>query len=73
MDGWTHIYTSEDALKVDLLDAMLRDNGITTSIIDKKDQALVMIGKVELYVPTDEAERALNLLKQSDLTRGDEE
>lgn len=71
MEGWTRIYTTTDSLKIDLLDAMLRDNGITTSIINKKDQALVMIGKAELYVPEDQVEKAIKLLESSDLTKGD--
>lgn len=73
MKGWTHIYTSEDALKVDLLIAMLREHDITTSVIDKKDQALVMIGNIEIYVPTQEAERAISLIKNSDLIKNEEE
>ncbi len=72
MKDWKHIYSSQDALKVELLEAMLRDHDIETSIIDKKDQALVMLGSIEIYVREEDAERAVSLIQDSKLTTEEE-
>lgn len=72
MKGWKHIYTSADELKFELLQAMLHDHDIETSVIDKKDNALVMLGSMELYVHDVDAVRALRLIEESELTYEEE-
>ncbi|HKR05654.1 MAG TPA: DUF2007 domain-containing protein [Bacteroidia bacterium] len=49
-EGWIKIYSSAEIHKVEIVKAVLEDNGIPSFEINKKDSSYISIGEIELYV-----------------------
>ena len=47
---WIKIYSSNEFHKVEIVKAVLEDNGIPSFEINKKDSSYISIGEIELYV-----------------------
>lgn len=63
-DNWNMIFSSSFDPKVELLKALLRDEGIESVIVNKKDSAY-LFGELELYVQSDHAVRAKRIINKS--------
>jgi hypothetical protein len=48
--GWERIYTSDKIHLVEIVKAVLLENGIQSFMVDKKDSTYITIGEIELYV-----------------------
>ncbi|NMB73446.1 MAG: DUF2007 domain-containing protein [Bacteroidales bacterium] len=60
---WTLVYTTTLEYEVPIIKEILADNDIEALSINKKDSAYVLIGDIEIYVPSDHALKAIQLLK----------
>jgi len=47
---WVKIYSSTEVHKIEILKAVLEDNGIKSFEINKKDSSYISVGEIELYV-----------------------
>ncbi|MEO5570268.1 MAG: DUF2007 domain-containing protein [Bacteroidia bacterium] len=47
---WVKIYSSTEIHKIEILKAVLEDNGIKSFEINKKDSSYISLGEIELYV-----------------------
>lgn len=61
MENWTKIIEVEDLVQANLINAALHAENIDTALINRKDSALVFLGRYDIYVRNDEVSRA-NLL-----------
>jgi len=60
-DNWVVIYSSDQLYEVEMVRNYLNDHGIECVVMNKKDSAY-MFGDIEVYVPTEEAFRAKQLI-----------
>ncbi len=60
-DNWVVIYTSDQLYEVEMVRNYLNDHGIECVVMNKKDSAY-MFGDIEVYVPTEEAFSAKQLI-----------
>ncbi|MFN8135457.1 MAG: DUF2007 domain-containing protein [Bacteroidales bacterium] len=60
-DNWVVIYASDQLYKAEMARDYLNDHGIECVIMNKKDSAY-MFGDIEVYVPTEEAFSAKQLI-----------
>jgi len=51
---WVKIYSSDKFHKVEIVKAVLEDNGIVSFEINMKDSANISAGEVELYVKAED-------------------
>lgn len=51
----------------EIVQAVLRDEGIESVAVDKRDSSYVTIGEVELYVPGENAILARSIIEQHQL------
>ncbi len=63
-DKWTMIYSSPDIIKVEMLKGSLAAENIESVVINKKDSAY-LIGEAELYVQTENAFQANQIISLS--------
>jgi hypothetical protein len=64
---WKVVYRSTQAHKVNIVKAVLEDNGIRAVDLSKKDSAYTMLGEIELYVQPKDEVLARFLIKNNDL------
>lgn len=60
---WVKIYSSELLYKVEIAKSVLEENGILSVILNKQDSAYGMFGMIELYVNSEFALKAVNVIK----------
>ncbi len=60
---WVKIYQTPERFKAELVLAALRQRGIECREIDRKDSMYVMLGQVELFVPDEDVNKALEYLQ----------
>jgi hypothetical protein len=60
-DNWVVIYSSDQLYEAEMIRNYLNDHGIECVIMNKKDSAY-MFGDIEVYVPTEEAFSAKQLI-----------
>jgi Putative prokaryotic signal transducing protein len=60
-ENWVVIFTTDQLYEAELVRNFLYDHGIECVIMNKKDSAY-MFGDIEVYVPTEEAFRAKQLI-----------
>lgn len=51
---WVKVYSSVEIHKVEIVKAVLEENGITAFAINKKDSSYISVGEMELYVKSDD-------------------
>lgn len=61
MEGWTLIYTGNKIHEVDFIKGILEDNNIVSVVVNKQD-SVYFIGEIELYVSTQDAFNANQLI-----------
>lgn len=60
-DNWVVIYSSAQLYEAEMVRSILAENSIECVIMNKQDSAY-MFGDIEVYVPTNEAFRAKQLI-----------
>ncbi|HRH67049.1 MAG TPA: DUF2007 domain-containing protein [Bacteroidia bacterium] len=65
--GWKCIYSSEKQHLADIVQAVLRDNGIESVSMDKRDSSYITIGEIELYVTSENATLARSIIEHLQL------
>ncbi len=66
-EGWVKIFSGDDLMQVKLAEDVLKQNGIESHIINKRDSAFNTFGTIDLLTPPDKAEAALQVLKDNDI------
>lgn len=61
MEGWTLVYTGNKIQEVDFIKGFLEDNSIISVVVNKQD-SVYFIGDIELYVSTEDAFNANQLI-----------
>jgi hypothetical protein len=65
-EGWIKVYKTDKKYQADIIIELLDENGITGVVMDKKDSSY-MFGNIEVYVPAENEEQALTIIKSSNL------
>jgi Putative prokaryotic signal transducing protein len=65
--GWQLIYYSDKQHLVQIVKAVLTDNGIEYFELNKKDSSYVTVGEIELYVKAEEVSLARIIIEQNNL------
>ncbi len=65
-ENWEKIYSSTFEHKIELVQAVLEDEGIVSVIINKKDSAY-LFGEIELYVRADDVLKAKQVINKGSL------
>lgn len=65
-DNWQKVYSSEQEHKVQIVQAVLEDQGIRSIAVNKKDRAY-LFGTIELYVHPEQVIRALQIINKESL------
>lgn len=65
--SWVKIYSSSQAHLAEIAKGVLKENGIDSVVLNKKDSAYNMWGEVELYTSEQNAKAAMSIIKQHDL------
>ncbi|MDR4988481.1 MAG: DUF2007 domain-containing protein [Bacteroidales bacterium] len=65
-DNWQKIYSSSFEHKLELVKAVLEDEGINSVIINKKDSAY-LFGELELYVHADDVLKSKQIINKEAL------
>lgn len=60
-------YTSNKSHHIEIIKAVLEENGIESYAVDKRDSAYVTIGDIELYVDVKDAPLAKIIIDQNPL------
>ncbi|RYY67856.1 MAG: DUF2007 domain-containing protein [Chitinophagaceae bacterium] len=61
-EGWTKIFTTEDAIEAEILKQGLMENDIIAVTMNKQDSPHKMFGVISVMVPAEDAERAVQYL-----------
>jgi len=72
MEGWTKISSFDSDYQAELQQALLAQNDIKAVILNEKDSAF-LLGEVELYVEEEFAEKALQIIENSDFLKAENE
>ncbi len=62
-DNWQKIYSNTLEHKLKIVQAVLKDAGIRSVIMNKKDSAY-LFGELELYVQTDDVMKAKQIINK---------
>lgn len=66
-EGWVLVYSTDREFKAKIAEDVLKQNQIVSHILSKPDSAIPSIGGAELYTPTEDAEKARQILRQEGL------
>jgi len=66
-NGWQLIYYSDKQHLVQIVKAVLADNGIESFELNKKDSSYISVGEIELYVKAEEVSLARIIIEQNKL------
>ena len=66
-EGWTKIFTTEDAIEAEILKQGLLEHDIVAVIMNKQDSPHKMFGVISVLVPSTDAERATQYLSDNDI------
>ena len=65
-ENWTSVYNAGLIYKVEIVKAVLADNGIESVIVNKQDSSY-LFGDIELHVHADNAIRAIKIIESEQL------
>ncbi|MGH2642603.1 MAG: DUF2007 domain-containing protein [Chitinophagaceae bacterium] len=65
-NDWIIVYTTSSPFEAELIKGMLKENGIESVIINQRDSSYGVFGEAYVYVYKDVAEKALQLIQQTD-------
>lgn len=60
---WVKVYSFSKMHLALIAKEVLADNGIESNIMNKQDSSYVVIGDIEIYVQSDDFDKALEILK----------
>jgi len=63
MEGWKKLLSKNDRLEANVLEAALEEAGIETQLVDKVDSAYNTFGEVEIFVRTENYEKAMEYIQ----------
>lgn len=63
--GWEKVYSSDQSYQVEIVKALLTEQGITFFVMDRKDSSYIM-GEIEVYVPENSSTEAQIILTEND-------
>jgi len=66
MEGWENVYISQFEHKIGIVKAVLKDHGIDSVVVNKKD-SFYLVGELELYVNHEDVLRAKNIIIKEEL------
>ena len=66
-EGWTKVYSTDKPYQADIVLEVLEENDIVGVVLNKKDSSYTFFGFTEVYVNKDDAEKAKEIIKTSDL------
>ncbi len=66
IDNWKKVYSNTYQHKVEIVQAVLKDNDIESVIMNKKDSAY-LFGDIELYVQSDNVMKAKQIIEKETL------
>lgn len=61
---WKQVFLSGEMYRAEIAKELLENNGINAVILNQKDSAFTTAGDIEVYVHEDDAERAVEILKE---------
>jgi hypothetical protein len=64
IENWVKIFSSNELMQVKLAEDVLKQHEIVSHIVHKPDSVLPMLGEAELYTKPEQAETAVNVLKE---------
>jgi hypothetical protein len=64
---WIKVFSNQDRIQVELVHALLHENGISSNIVDKAVSLIPSMGVVELMVTSQNFDAAINLLREKGL------
>lgn len=65
MTDWCRVYTTTDRLQAEILHGMLESGGIPCSLVNRQDSTYIFLGEIELHVPCDLADRAMDQIRDA--------
>ena len=63
-NDWKMVYTVANIQKAEFIKGMLKEHGIEVSILNKRDSEIPSLGHVELYVLSDNLDKAKQLIDE---------
>ena len=63
MEGWNKIIEVEDLVKANVINAALHEVNIDTALINRKDSALVFLGRYDIFVKEADVKKATALIR----------
>lgn len=66
-EGWVKVYTTEKAYQADIIIELLDEKGIAAVVMNKRDSSYAAFGNIDIYVNEKEKDKALEIIKQSEL------
>lgn len=64
---WTLVYSSDKYHQVEIIKAILEENGIESFEVDKRDSSYVIFGDIDLYVNVKDAPLARIIIEKHPL------
>jgi hypothetical protein len=66
-DSWVKVYTSNKSHHIEIVKAVLKESGIDSFGVDKRDSFYVTLGEIELYVDVKDAPLSKIIIEQEHL------
>jgi hypothetical protein len=63
---WVKIYSTNQIQQPEIIKSIFEDASIPCTTLDKKDSSYIF-GEIEIYVPEENVEEAMNLLKEHEI------
>ncbi|MDC0249571.1 DUF2007 domain-containing protein [Flavobacteriales bacterium] len=63
--NWINIFSADKHIEVEIIKQMLKENNIISVILSKQDSSYNMFGTIDLYVPENEKEISLRLIRKT--------
>ncbi len=63
-DDWKKVFSSDNLNEIQIYQGMLKNQGIESVIMNKKDSSIQSFGQIELYVQPENAEKAREIIIQ---------
>lgn len=67
MQDWKMIFESSQLATASIVTGLLNENGIPAKTLDKQDSSFVFMGKIQVFVPMDMYEKAVEIVKTIEL------
>ncbi len=64
---WVKIYTSQDAYRTAIVEAVLKDHEIEVVQLNKKDSSYLNFGEIELYIHRQFFDQAIEIIIKNEL------